>query len=109
MIDKSIVRGKIGEKGRFAAFQIHVEGNKLFYDYGLEYIRESVRLLLCEAFSKDETTPEQLDNRIIEVVGCTVAKASRGIAIMELKKILSGGPDEVRKLVREVMEGSDEE
>lgn len=109
MIEKTVVRGKV-ENGRFAAFNLHIDGNRLYSEYGLEYIRETVKLLLTEEYAKyDEPDPERLDNRLKEMICGTVAKAAHRLALRELKRIILSGPDEVKKVVEEVMLGGKDE
>ena len=106
-IDQTVVRGKI-EGGRFAAYSLHVDVSRLFSEYGLEYIRQTMKLLLAEEFLKDEPTPERLDARIKEVLVKTVSKAAYRLALSEVKKLVAKGPDNVIEVVREVMEGGDD-
>lgn len=106
-IDQTVVRGKT-EGGKFAAFSIHVDRTKLFSEYGMEYIRKTVKLLLVKALVQHED-PEVMDAKIKEVLLGCVSKAAYGLALQELRRIMDGGVDVVHSVVREVMEGGDDE
>lgn len=111
MIDQTVVRGKT-KNGRYAFFNLKIDAMKLFSEYGMEYIRSSVKILLAESVVH-MTKPEELDKRISEVIGSTCADAAHDIAVMELKSLANGGLETFRnnvmEIVTEVMEGRDEE
>ena len=107
MIDQSVVRSKTDEK-RTAAFLLRVDGNRLFSDYGEEYINRAAKLLLVKAFAM-KLPPEQMDEQIVETICCTVSKAARHLAHEEIKRLLELGPEGVRQMVIDVMEGNGEE
>ena len=108
MIDQKVMRGET-ENGRFAAFALTVDGSRLFSEYGMAYIRQAAKLLFAESIAHDKS-PEDMDKRIAEVIGVTVAKAARIRALLFLKKIAEeGGPQAMLKVFKEVMEGGCEE
>ena len=111
--DQTVVRGEINEgKGRFAAFSITVDARKLFSEYGMDYIRRTAKILFAEAFVHD-TGPEKMYERLKEVIGETCANAARNVAMAELCSLIDAGHEQFREralqIVKEVIEGSDEE
>ena len=106
MIDQDVVRGKIGN-GRFAAFTLHVDGEKMFSEYGVDYIRQAMKLLMVDAFAKGTRDFAEFQAIVDKTIVETVAQAARFIANREGKKILAAGPDAFKQTIKEVMEGGD--
>ena len=107
MIDQNVVRGKT-QDGQFAAFLLKVDGNRVFSDYGLEYINRTAKLMLVKAFAQ-QRRPEEMDAEIKELVCSTVSKAAYHLALQEVRRLLELGAEGVRQVVMDVMEGNGEE
>ena len=108
MIDKNVLRWKAEDEEKdFALYNLHVDGRKLISDYGMEFIRETSKILLVEGFCK-KLPPEKLDERIREVICDAFLKASHGIAMEELKNLVEQRPEHCMNVVKEIMTGEGE-
>ena len=107
-VDVDVMRADNGQGKRVVAFNMHIDGRKLFTEYGLDYIRRTARICMAKSAVQDGN-PEKMEDEIIQNVGMTLLKAAAGLAREEIERIVNKGKDEFEAVIKEFLEGGDNE
>ena len=107
-VEMDVMRADNGQGKRMVAFNMHIDGRRLFTEYGLDYIRRTVRICMAKSVVQDGN-PEKMEDEIIRSVGMTLLKAATGLAREEIERIVEKGEDEFKAVIKEVLEGGENE